>query len=43
MALPGDYWANYQHVVGSIDEYLDAVGKISAYQQATDSRLVRAE
>jgi hypothetical protein len=40
MALPNDYWENYHHPVESADEYLEAVQKISAYQQATDSRFV---
>lgn len=40
MALPDDYWASYDHEVGSLAEFLEAVRTISAYQSATDSRFV---
>ena len=38
--LPQDYWASYQYPVASLEEYMDAVRKIAAYQRRTASRFV---
>lgn len=40
MAFPNDYWISYQHRVGSLIEYVEAVRRITAYQSATGSRFV---
>jgi hypothetical protein len=40
MPLPDDYWRSYEKGVSSVEEFFDAVRKISAYQQLTDSRFV---
>ncbi len=40
MTLPSDYWESFDHEVGSLSDYLDAVRMISAYQAATQSRFV---
>jgi hypothetical protein len=38
--LPADYWAYYEHRVGSLGEFITATRMISAYQAATGSRFV---
>ncbi len=40
MALPTDYWASFEHIVGSLADFLTAVEKVSAYQAATETRFV---
>lgn len=40
MTFPDDYWRSYEKEIATIAEFFDAVQKISAYQQATESRFV---
>jgi len=40
MPFPTDYWGAYEHETSSLDKFVDAVQKISAYQKLTDSRFV---
>ncbi len=40
MPFPTAYWSAYEHEVSTLAEYVDAVGKISAYQSETGSRFV---
>jgi len=40
MTFPNDYWTSYEHRVGTLIDYVEAVRRISAYQSATGSRFV---
>jgi hypothetical protein len=40
MPIPADYWASFEQLIGSLNEYTAAIEAIAAYQQATDSRFV---
>jgi hypothetical protein len=40
MTFPDDYWSSYEHQVGSLEDFLEAVRTISAYQSATKTRFI---
>jgi hypothetical protein len=40
MAMPDEYWTSYEHRVGNLAEFLEAVQRISAYQARTGTRFV---
>jgi hypothetical protein len=40
VTFPAGYWESFEHDVGSVADFLDAVRTISAYQAATQSRFV---
>lgn len=40
MAFSSDYWSSYEHRIGSLRQFLEAVRTISAYQAATGTRFI---